>query len=245
MSRRLQQLRVLVAWSISYGMRDARMGWCLGLFMLAAMGGWWWRDLNFGHEENRFLLNYGLSVQAFGAALLAITGTLHLAMSIERDGTLPVMLARGISSRLVIAGNIVGVAMWVGVLVTVTALATAVALRCSGHAIPYAELGGAGLAQVIKALVIIAFTRWFSSYGNGAMFVVSAASLLALVGHLKPWTLDLGGMAWLLTRPVPNLAWLGAVGQDAVNLGGAVFYALGYVVVLGMLAARSLRRGEY
>lgn len=222
----------------------------LALAILSATGSWWWRDFNFGEQEGRFLLNFGFSVQALGAIVLAIAGVGQLATKHRESGLLPVLLGRGIAPSAIVTGEVLGVVTLVGVFVVGTAVVMAGLLAMTGWAIPIRELAIVSIVQVIKSLVIVGFTRWFSAISQNLLFIVVASSLFTVIGHLKPWTDSLGGLAWVLTRPVPNLAWLGEAGWSGSLVDGtAALVALGYAVMFTMgfiiFSARFLSRNEY
>ncbi|MBT5902926.1 MAG: hypothetical protein HOH58_12550, partial [Opitutaceae bacterium] len=113
----------------------------------------------------------------------------------------------------------------------------------------WAELIVVSGMQLLKAGVIVALGRWLSAFGRSLIFVMVAAALLTVVGHLKTWTETLGGLGWWLTRPIPNLSWLGEAGYqqgifDAADVMRALIYASGYMLVFLMLAAKAETRRE-
>ena len=245
-----RKVALMIEFTIRGLMRERMVIVVLVLAILSAAGGWWWRDFNFGENEGRFLLNFGLSVQALGAMVFAVSAIDQLAASRRDSGYFPVLIGRGISYSVIVAGEVIGTLLLVGVFVVGSAMVIAAILWATGWNVPANELFIVSTMHMMKAGVVISFARWFSSYSGNILFIVMAASLLAVIGHLKPCTESVGGLGWVLTRPVPNLAWLSGAGWNGSNLelgsaAAAIFYATGFIVIFIYLGSRSINRSAH
>lgn len=217
--------------------------------ILSSALGWWWRDINFGGEPGRFVLSFGLSIQSVGAIVLAIVMVGQLKARQLHSGHLEVLLARGTAPSIVVAGEVLGVLALVAVFIGGCAGGLGIALVVGGYSPPWSELIVSSSMQVMKVVVILAFCRWFSAFGRSLFFIMMASALLTVVGHVKTWTETLGGMGWWLTRPVPNLSWLGGAGIspagfDAGEALRALVYTAGYLVIFLVLASKAEARRE-
>jgi hypothetical protein len=198
---------------------------------LAAGLGWWWRDITFGDEPGRFVFTFGQSVQSVGVLILAIVMMGQLNARQASTGHPEVLRARGVSSLIVVAGEVL--AVFVGGSAVVLGVMLVV---------------GSGMHWV-KGAVVVALGRWFSAFGRSLFFVMVATALVTAVGHLKTWTETLGGLGWWLTRPIPNLSWLGQAGYSSGNFDvnaslGALGYAAGYIMIFMFWAANAEGRRE-
>ena len=250
MSRWRQQWAWVARTTVCGFLRESRLGGMLVLAMLASAAGWWWRDFNFGSEEGRFLLNFGLSVQAVGSVVIAVAGVLAVVWREREDGLGQMMQAHGLSGTAVVFGQWVGIWLVSFVFVIGSAGVIAAMLRIAGHEVPTAQLIWAAVLHGAKGGVVIAFTLWFAGYARSMVFVVLAAGLMTALGHLKSLANEIDGLGWWLSRPVPDLSLLGGgrwMEQGMPMLTGVshLTYALGYLLIFGWLAARSYSRREY
>jgi hypothetical protein len=210
---------------------------------LAAGLGWWWRDITFGDEPGRFVFTFGQSVQSVGVLILAIVMMGQLNARQASTGHPEVLRARGVSSLIVVAGEVL--AVFVGG----SAVVLGVMLVVGGYALPGGELMVGSGMHWVKGAVVVALGRWFSAFGRSLFFVMVATALVTAVGHLKTWTETLGGLGWWLTRPIPNLSWLGQAGYSSGNFDvnaslGALGYAAGYIMIFMFWAANAEGRRE-
>lgn len=242
-----RKVALMIEFTVRGLMREPMVIVVLVLAILSAAGGWWWRDFDFGENEGRFLLNFGLSVQALGSMVFAISAIGQLAANQRDSAYFPVLIGRGVSCSVIVAGEVIGTLVLVGVYVVGCAAIITALLWTTGWNLSANELFIVSTMHLLKAGVVISFARWFSSYSGNLLFVVMAASLLAVIGHLKPWTESLGGLGWVLTRPVPNLAWLSGAGWSGSNIdlgsaAAAILYAAGFMVIFIYLGSRSINR---
>ncbi|GAB5562123.1 MAG: hypothetical protein SynsKO_37700 [Synoicihabitans sp.] len=246
----LNQVGQLAAVTWKSFARD-RMAWgALGAATVLTGSGGWWLDFNFGSDVGRFLLNYSLSVQALVTIVIAIVSMVQVSAAERSEGTLRLAMAHGIRPSAWVWGQMIGIGRWIGVYLISSTLAIGIAFQAAGIQVPWPTLVDGGLSHLAVGGVVISFTRWFASYLSHIAVVSVAAGLFAGLGYLKPLVEESGGLGWWMSRPIPNLVWMGesAMMGSGWNLSHgliAVLYALAFAVVFLALSARSLSRREF
>lgn len=245
----LRKIGLVAGLTVSGFTRD-RGFWAIVIVACLAAGlGWWWRDINFGGEPGRFVFTFGQSVQSVGGMILAILMIGQLKARQTSTGQAEVLWARGVSPAIVVAGEVLALAALLAIFIGGSAVVLGMVLVFGGYSFPGGELVVSSGMQGVKGAVVLALGRWFSAFGRSLFFVMMATVLLTVVGHLKTWTETLGGLGWWLTRPIPNLSWLGQAGYssghfDVNDALGAAGYAAGYLMIFLFLAAKAEGRRE-
>ncbi len=214
-------------------------------------GGWWWRELNFGENEARFILNFGGGVQGLVGVLVCTVGVAQTWTREFEQHTAGILKARALSGIAMVAGKACGV--WLIALVFLGVSTTWLALLVGGQAetMELVREGGATLSRAGKLGLVATCATWFASYGQSALFVVLASWAVVLMGNLQGLIGpdSLGGQ--FLQLIVPDLRWFDVAPAGAMATVGAgwigrlVLYNAIYVAVFVGLAALSWRRREH
>lgn len=214
----------------------------------------WLQVFNFGAAEIKFIADFGLGAIGLLGTLFAALGMAHLYFRDIEGGLVAVVLTRAVRRWEYIAGKLAGMMALLALFVAGLALVLAIVL-----AVRSAQLGAAfaPLAVFLQACALVwlklalvaAMTLLVCSYAGSALFASCAGLLLALVGHLRPFTDAQGWLAWL--RLWPNL---GLFDPEALMAGGmnetarllllAGYWAV-FVAAFGGIAAYVFRRREF
>jgi ABC-type transport system involved in multi-copper enzyme maturation permease subunit len=232
-----------------------RLAWLVGiggaLLLLMAR---WLRDFNFGALELKFIADFGLGAIGLLGTLLAALATAQLFFNDLGQGGTGCVLTRPVRRWEYLGGKLAGVmallALFVGALVLLLAMAIAVRGRVLGVAfVPLGVFLQAGALVWLKVSLVAAMTLLVCSYAGSALFACSAGLLLAVVAHLRPFTVSSGWLAVL--RLWPNLALfdpelvVAGGGLAGAVLFGLVGYWIAFVVLLTGLASYVFQRREF
>ena len=121
------------------------------------------REFNFGHEEMKFISDFGLGAIGLLGTLLAALGTAHLFFSDVNGGVIGCLFTRALRRWEYVAGKLAGVmallALYVFVLVAVLTLVLALREReLVGSDFPLARLLQAGALVWLKLTLVAVMT---------------------------------------------------------------------------------------
>jgi hypothetical protein len=168
----------------------------------------WLREFNFGAAELKFVADLGLGVAGLCGTLLAALGTSHLYFRDLESGVAAVVLTRRVGRGEYLVGKLAGMTALLGLFTVGLAAVLAAILQ-----IRQAQLGAEFIPRSVflqacalvwlKITLVAAMTLLVCSYARSALFASCAGLMLAVAGHLRPFTAAEGGLAWL--RFWPNL----------------------------------------
>ena len=230
------------------GVGDAQLFGDLGVDSLMALR---LREFNFGHEEMKFISDFGLGAIGLLGTLLAALGTAHLFFSDVNGGVIGCLFTRALRRWEYVAGKLAGVmallALYVFVLVAVLTLVLALREReLVGSDFPLARLLQAGALVWLKLTLVAVMTLTVCTYAGSMLFAALAGLLLALVAQLRPLADAPHALAWL--RVWPNLGVFDVeplLSGLTVPLPFVLLYWFGYMALFTGLAAYVCQQRDY
>jgi len=218
-----------------------------GLLALATGVGFWWRDFNFGSAEGPFLWSFGWGVQQLGGMVLMVAAGLQIWGRDQEDGSWGIWRAQGVSPVALCTGRLLAGGLFAIVFAVVSSVVLGAVLVMAGHGPSPLHLGVVALGLGAKLCLVAAVVFWLGSWSRSVGFVIAGVFGILLIGHLRPWATDVGGVPMVLSWVAPDFAGLtwsprGLVGEK--SLGPRLLAATGYLLVLIWLAARGMGRRE-
>ena len=244
------------------------------LAVALVLGAQWFRDLDFGSSELKFIADFGFGAMAFFGAALTILASAQLFFSEIEQRTVLTLLSKPMRRSEFVVGKFIGVSLvTASFCVALTVLLAAVlwsretALMRSfpdvfdhGRAIDYAAVLIAGFAQWLKLAILSALTLLIATLVRTQLFATTAGFLILVICHLSfladrsAQRADSTGGRWvaeLISRSVPDFRLFDlseSVGSsDVVGWGQLVrltVYTICYGAAICSLAAFVFRRRE-
>lgn len=254
--------------------RQRLFNFLLLLALALVVGARWFRDFNFGAPELKFLADCGFGAMAFFGAALTITATAQLFFSEIENRTALTLLAKPVWRAEFILGKFLGIAALAGLFCGLLTVLLAVVLWwregelmrdypdnfAQGRAVSYAMVALGGFLQWLKLAILAAFGLLVASFAQTQLFTVVTGFFVLVICHLQHLAQDayeragsLVGMVMsaLIAAVFPNfqvLAFTDSLAAADLPGGGQLLrligYALGYVIVICLLAVFSFRRRE-
>lgn len=217
--------------------------WVVGFVAAMSVGsGLFWRDFSFGEAEGRFVLSFGWGLQNLLGMGLALAAAVQIWARDQEDKTLPVWRARGLSSWALATGRLLAAGLFCAIFAVGSTLVLAWAQTGKPGALEFAQLFASAGWLTLKLALVATMTFGVTRISRNTGFVIGATTGLILLGHLRPWAGELGGVPMVISWLAPDLSSLSpAMGQQQPNLGAGVVRALaaaGYGVVFLGLATR-------
>lgn len=237
------------------------------------LGARWLRDFNFGAPELRFLADCGFGALAFFGAALTIAAAAQLFFAEIENRTVLTLLAKPVWRTEFILGKYLGVvalvalfcALMTGLLMAVLWSREQELMRempeafAQSGAVSYAGVALAGALQWLKLAVLAAFVLLVASFAQTQLFTVAIGFFILVIGHLQYLAQETyargvssvaEALGMVLGSLVPNfqlfaLADALAAGEQPGSYALRILlYAIGYIVVAGILAVFSFRHRE-
>ena len=229
------------------------------------LGAQFFRELNFGTPELRFLADFGLGAMALFGTVFTVVATTQLFFTELENRTVQTLLAKPVGRGEFIVGKLLGVAAMIGVFCALLTALLAVVVWTretalmrelpeafpAGRVTSYAHLAVAGFFQWLKLAVLSALTLLVASYARTQLFTVVMGFLLFGICHLQYLARDGGTIGELLGLVFPNFQLFNHA--DALGTGATLpwahvarisLYAFGYMAAAGGLAVFSFGRRE-
>ncbi len=245
--KRARQFWHLVQWQLAEALHQ-RVLWlvaaaAVGLVLSVGV----LREFNFGAAEARFFVSVGQVTLALGGAVVvALLGPALVAGGLMQR-TAQLLLARGVRRSGWVVANLAALAVAVGWLVVLLALALAAMLALHGHAeairpaLRVLAVGAGGLLVWAAAAVFFATVFERTTPAAAATLALALASQLAPVLQHLAGRAD-GGAGWVwrvLAWLVPNLG-----GLETAAGGTVVLLVAGYAAVFAGAAVIVFSRRE-
>lgn len=237
------------------------------------LGAQWLRDFHFGAPELVFLADCGFGALSVLGAVLAVTATAQLFFSEIDSRAALAVLAKPVGRTEFILGKFLGAALLLLVFCTLlTAVLIGVLWSretvlmsefpeafANGRRVSYASVVLAGAMQWMKLSVLSAFTLLVASFARTPLFTMFAGFCILVIGHLQHLMHDglargaslpgrvIGGFVMSVFPDFRVFALADAIEADAPALADVwrvTGYALGYAVVVCLLAGYSFRRRD-
>ena len=155
-----------------------------GAFIIGVQG---LRDFNFGTNETRFILDFGLAAQGLFGALLVIMVTLHLFFGELDRGNAQTLLAKPLGRGSYLVGKWLGISALAGVFcVFTTGLLAGVLATTGDPQMAWVNLGFAGVAQMFRLMVLAAMTLLLAVICRTAVLAGLLAFPVLAICHLHP-----------------------------------------------------------
>jgi ABC-type transport system involved in multi-copper enzyme maturation permease subunit len=245
--RRARQFWHLVQWQLAEATHQ-RVLWLVAAAAVAlVLSVGVLREFNFGAAEARFFVSVGQVTFALGGAVVvALVGPALVAGGLAQR-TAHLLLARGVRRSAWVLANLAALAVAVGWLVVLLALALGAMLALHGHAeaLPAAlrglGIGAGGVLVWAAAAVFFATVFERPTPASAATLAFALASQLApVLAHLAARGEGWAGWGWrALAWLVPNLG-----GLETASGGGAALAVVGYVGVFAGAAVVVFSRRE-
>lgn len=211
-----------------------------GGLVMASGAGIWWQDFNFGSAEERFLISFGWGVQNLGGITLALAASLQIWARDETDLTLEVWRSRGISALAITLGRLGAVALFMTTFAVASSMMVMIAVGWAGHSVAVSDLLLPAAWLVAKTTLVSAVIWWIGSWSRSVGLLIGGCGGILLVGHLRPWAMELGGVPMVLSWLAPDFAGLAArptwatAGVSSLLIAGAYLAAIVWLTCRGM-----------
>jgi ABC-type transport system involved in multi-copper enzyme maturation permease subunit len=230
-------------------------------------GAQYFREVNFGAPELKFIADLGFGAIGLLGVVLTVTATAQLFFSELESRTVLTLLAKPVGRAEFVLGKFLGTAAVTGLFcASLTLLLAAVLwsrettlLReypgaiAGGRVINYGHLAVTGSLLWLKLTVLGALTLLVASYARTALFTMTTGALIYLVCHLQPFVHEAAArsgsgftriLAGLFGRVFPNFQLFNPDEVPGEYLIGITAYGLGYVAAACTLAVFSFSRRE-
>lgn len=239
---RWRQVRCITSLAVSVLRRSPGLLFMLGLAVLAPGMGAWWQDFNFGSSAGAFVQNFGWGLQNLLGMGVVLAVTLQVQLAFRTDGLSALWRARGVSAGAEVLGQWLFTLGGAFFYALGSSIVVAWAAQGAGAEIGMTPLLVGGVLLSAKLGLVSAICLWFAHWGRGIGFVIVATLGLVLVGHLRPWASEAGGLPMVLSWLAPDFAALGqrpeGDGAVAGELGRLMAMSLAYAAIYLVLASR-------